>query len=271
MSLKKFLLYPVLCTLILFGAATDTRAADAEVLKRVIKNGHIRVGMTGNQPPMNVKSRTGAFIGLEVDLANIMAKALGVRLMMVPKPFPELLAALNNGEIDMVMSNMSITPERTLMVSFIGPYMLSGRSILTRSSLLARASGPADLNRPDIKVAAIANSTGQRLAEQNLPNTRLITTWDYDDAIRILKKGEVDLVIADMTVCKLAVMKNPNANLFTLAAPLNIEPVGIAISREDLQFQNLIANILDSIEDTGILDQLRKKWLEDDSWISDLP
>lgn len=271
MSLRKFLLYPALFILVLLGAAPDTQAADAEVLKRVIKNGHIRVGMTGNQPPMNVKSRTGAFIGLEVDLANIMAKALGVRLMMVPKPFPELLAALNNGEVDMVMSNMSITPERTLMVSFVGPYMLSGRSILTRSSLLARASSPADLNRPDIKVAAIANSTGQRLAEQYLPNTRLITTWNYDDAIRILKKGEVDVVIADMTVCKLAVMKNPDANLLTLASPLNIEPVGIAISREDLQFQNLVSNILKGIEDTGVLDQLRKKWLEDDSWISDLP
>lgn len=271
MSLVKYLLFALLFTLVLLGSTASSQADDAQVLKRVIKNGQIRVGMTGDQPPMNVKSRTGAFIGLEVDLANVMAKALGVRLQMVPKPFPELLAALNNGEVDMVMSNMSITPERTLMVSFVGPYMLSGRSILTRSSLLARASSPADLNRPDIKVAAIANSTGQRLAEQYLPNTRLITTWDYDDAIRILKSGEVDLVIADMTVCKLAVMKNPEANLLTLAQPLNIEPVGIAVSREDLQFQNLIANILKGIEDTGILDQLRKKWLEDDSWISNLP
>ncbi|MFC1689727.1 substrate-binding periplasmic protein [Pseudomonadota bacterium] len=271
MPFRNYLVFPALIICLLFGTAADAQAADAEVLKRVIKNGHIRVGMTGNQPPMNVKSRTGAFIGLEVDLANIMAKALGVRLMMVPKPFPELLAALNNGEVDMVMSNMSITPERTLMVSFVGPYMLSGRSILTRSSLLARASSPSDLNRPDIKVAAIANSTGQRLAEQYLPNTKLITTWNYDDAVRMVKEGEVDVVIADMTVCKLAVMQNPEANLLTLAAPLNIEPVGIAVSREDLQFQNLISNMLDGIEDTGMLDQLRKKWLEDDSWISDLP
>ena len=123
MFLRKYLIHVALILSLLFGVASTVQPADAEVLKSVIKNGHIRVGMTGNQPPMNVKSRTGAFIGLEVDLANIMAKALGVRLMMVPKPFPELLAALNNGEIDMVMSNMSITPERTLSVSFIGPYM----------------------------------------------------------------------------------------------------------------------------------------------------
>lgn len=271
MPLRKYLAYAALFVVLLFGATSVVQAADAEVLKRVIKNGQIRVGMTGNQPPMNVKSRTGAFIGLEVDLAKVMAEVMGVKLTMVPKPFPELLAALNNGEVDIVMSNMSITPERTLMVSFVGPYMLSGRSILTRSSLLARASGPADLNRPDIKVAAIANSTGQQLAEKYLKNTRLITTWDYDDAVRMVKEGEVDLLIADMTVCKLAVLQNPGAGLLTLAAPLNMEPIGIAISREDLQFQNLVSNILDGIESTGVLDQLRKKWFEDDSWISDLP
>ena len=78
MSFRKYLVYPALILSLLFGAASVAQAADAEVLKRVIKNGHIRVGMSGNQPPMNVKSRTGAFIGLEVDLANIMAKALGV-------------------------------------------------------------------------------------------------------------------------------------------------------------------------------------------------
>ena len=271
MFYRKRIIFAALLTLLFFGATTVVQAADAEVLKRVIAKGQIRIGMSGNQPPMNVKSRTGAFIGLEVDLAHIMAQALGVKLTMVPKPFPELLAALNNGEIDMVMSNMSITPERTLMVSFVGPYMLSGRSILTRSTLLAKASGPADLNRPDIKVAAIANSTGQQFAEKYLPNTRLITTWNYDDAVRMVKEGEVDLVIADMTVCKLAVLQNPGAGLLTIAAPLNIEPVGIAISRHDLQFQNLVSNILDGIESTGALDQLRKKWFEDDSWVSALP
>lgn len=271
MFYRNFIHIVAILALLFSAPSAMAQNTDAKVLKRVIANGQIRVGMTGNQPPMNVKSRTGAFIGLEVDLANVMAQALDVKLTMVPKPFPELLAALNNGEVDMVMSNMSITPERTLMVSFVGPYMLSGRSILTRSTLLAKASHPGDLNRPGIKVAAIANSTGQKLAEKYLKNTRLITIWDYDDAVRMVKEGEVDLLIADMTLCKLAVLQNPGAGLLTLAAPLNIEPVGIAISREDLQFQNLVSNILDGIESTGVLDQLRKKWFEDDSWVSALP
>jgi len=271
MPFKKHLVSLVLFVLLFYGLATTAQAADAEVLKRVIASGQIRVGMTGTQPPMNVQSKTGAFIGLEVDLANLMAQAMGVKLTMVPKPFPELLAALNNGEVDMVMSNMSITPHRTLMVSFVGPYMLSGRSILTRSAVLARASGPGDLNKPNIRIAAIANSTGQQIAEKRLSKATLITTWNYDDAVRMVKEGKVDLMIGDMTICKLAVMQNPDSGLMTLAAPLNIEPVGIAVPRDDAQFQNLVTNTLNGIESTGVLDQLRVKWLEDDAWLSALP
>jgi len=90
------------------GFAISAHAADAPVLKRVLESGQLRVGMTGNQPPMNVKTRTGAFIGLDVDLANLMANSMGVKLTMVPIPFPQLLGALQAGEVDMVMSNMSI-------------------------------------------------------------------------------------------------------------------------------------------------------------------
>jgi len=271
MSFRKLIIYFALFVFLTIGMTTTAQAAESEVLKRVIASGQVRVGMTGTQPPMNVQSKTGAFIGLEVDLANAMAAAMGVKLTMIPKPFPELLAALNNGEVDMVMSNMSITPQRTLMVSFVGPYMLSGRSILTRSAVLAKASGPADLNKPNIRIAAIANSTGQALAEKLLSRATLITTWNYEDAVKMVREGKVDLMIGDMTICKLAVLKNPDSGLLTLATPLNVEPIGIAVSRSDPQFQNLVSNILNGIEGTGILDQLRIKWFENDNWLSALP
>ncbi len=143
------------------------QAADTPVLARVLETGQLRVGMTGNQPPMNVASRTGAFIGLDVDLANMMADAMGVKLTMVPKPFPQLLDALDAGEVDMVMSNMSITPQRTVNVTFIGPYMLSGKSILTKSAIFAKISKPSDLNKADIKIATLGNSTSQHSRLRN--------------------------------------------------------------------------------------------------------
>ena len=250
---------------------TSIQAADAPVLKRVLETGQLRVGMTGNQPPMNVKSRTGAFIGLDVDLANMLADAMNVKLTMVPKPFPQLLAALKAGEVDMVMSNMSITPQRTVDTTFIGPYMMSGKSILTKSTNLAAVSTPEEINKAEFKIAVLENSTSQQFVEKNLANTSLVKTQNYDEAIDMVLNNKVDLMVADMTICILAVMRHPDSALATLKAPMTLEPVGIAISSGDAQFANLLTNYLTMFKGTGILDILHKKWLEDDAWLSSIP
>lgn len=83
-----------LCILgVLGGAGSVVAAAEAPVLKRVLKTGEPRVGLSGAQPPMNAKSRTGEIIGLEPELATLLAGAFGVEPKFVEKPFPELLTS----------------------------------------------------------------------------------------------------------------------------------------------------------------------------------
>lgn len=265
---------PVLLFILLFvfaGFAISGHAADAPVLKRVLESGQLRVGMSGNQPPMNVKSRTGAFIGLDVDLAKMLAQAMGVKLTMIPIPFPQLLAALQSGEVDMVMSNMSITAHRTVDVSFIGPYMLSGKSILTKSTNLASISTVGEVNKAEFKIAALENSTSQQFVEKNIAKATLVTTQDYDEAVKMVLDNKVDMMVADMTICILSTMRHEESGLITLNAPLNMEPIGIAVLPDDRQFSNLIGNYLNTFEGAGILEKLRKKWMENDDWINSIP
>jgi polar amino acid transport system substrate-binding protein len=67
--MNKKIITTIFLALVFMGLATSTLATEAPVLKRVLESGQLRVGMTGDQPPMNVRSRTGTFIGLDVDLA----------------------------------------------------------------------------------------------------------------------------------------------------------------------------------------------------------
>lgn len=62
---------------------------------------------------------------------------MGVRLRFVERPFAQLLPALEKGEIDVVMSGMTITPDRNLRVAFVGPYIVTGKSILAKARRLA--------------------------------------------------------------------------------------------------------------------------------------
>ena len=246
------------------------RAAEAPVLSRVLERKELRVGMSGDQPPLNAKSRSGTLIGFEVDVAGLLARAMRVELKIVQLPFPRLLPALEAGEVDILMSGVAITAERALKVKFAEPYVMSGKSIVTKSEDLADAQDASDLDLENTRLAALESSTSQSFAQAQLPKAKLILTQNYDEAIKLLIAGEVDAVVADMPICLLSLLRYPDQNFATLAAPLTIEPIGIALSADDSQLESLLDNYMSALQSTGALEQLRSKWFEDASWLPEL-
>jgi polar amino acid transport system substrate-binding protein len=227
--------------------------------------------MSGNQPPFNVRSRGGSLIGIEVDLAAVLAAAMGVDLNIVTKPFGQLLPALNSGEVDVVMSGMAITAQRSRDFVFVGPTMFSGKSILTKSKTLAAVTEAEEINRANIRLAALEGSTSQQFVEMAIPEAQLTTVSDYDEAVEMLRSDQVDALVADMPICLLTVLRYPNEGLVTLDQPFTIEPIGIAVPAGDPQFLNLLENYVEALEGAGLMELMRKKWLEDGSWIAALP
>jgi polar amino acid transport system substrate-binding protein len=252
-------------------AAGPVQAADAPVLERIVQSGTLRVGLSGDQPPYNAKDKDGELMGLEVDLAELLALSLRADVDFVTRPFPQLLDALAAGEVDVVMSGMAITPSRSLKATFVGPYMLSGKSILTNSKTLASIEEAGEINRSNLKLAALANSTSAEFIELALPEATLVEVSDYATAVEKVLADEVDALVADMPICVISVMRHPGKGLATLTEPLTVEPVGVAVSADDPQLQSLLDTYLDAYEATGILPALRAKWLEDDSWLVRLP
>jgi ABC-type amino acid transport substrate-binding protein len=227
--------------------------------------------MSGNQPPMTMTNREGGLMGFDVDIAKALADAMKVKLEIVPMPFGELLSALEQNKVDMVLSGLSITPERTEKVSFVGPYMMSGKSILTKNSVLAKIEASADFNRKELKLLALSNSTSASFVRAVAPEAQLIEVASYDEGVAMIMDGKGDALVADMPVCVLSVLRYPEAGLATLERPLTVEPVGIAVGKNDPQFFNLVDNYLRAYEKTGILAKIREKWFEDSSWIVALP
>lgn len=246
-------------------------ASAGDTLQRVVDFKVLKVGMSGNQPPLTMANREGGLMGFDVDLARALADAMKVQLEIVPMPFGELMAALEDDKVDMVLSGLAITPERTEMVSFVGPYMMSGKSILTRDSVLARMSGAKEFNRKDLKLLALSNSTSASFVRAVAPEAELIEIKSYDEGVARIIDGKADALVADMPVCVLSVARYPDAGLVTLEKPLTVEPIGIAVSKDDPQFFNLVDNYLRAYEKTGILSKLREKWFENTSWVAALP
>jgi ABC-type amino acid transport substrate-binding protein len=261
-------LLTVLLGLALILSSTALRAGDT--LDRVVGQRTLVVGMSADQPPMNALNRQGRYMGFDVDLASALANAMRVELKIEKIPFGGLMDALEDGRIDMIVSGMAITPERSRSASFVGPYMLSGKSILaTETAITEFASG--DLAAKAVKLLALKNSTSATFVREAAPNATLVEVDDYAAAIDMLLAGEAAGLVADEITCKLAVLRNPDAGLVTLEKPLTVEPFGIAIDADDVEFVNLVQNYVRAYEGTGLLTALRKKWLESSSWVAALP
>jgi len=260
---------------VVLGAAAllPARAAaqDSPVLDRIVESSTLRVGMSGNQPPFNMKGRDGNLMGLEVDLANALAAAMKVDLQIVEKPFGDLIPALEKGEVDMVMSGMTITAMRSRSVSFVGPYVVSGKSILTKSSTLAAVQDTGDLNESDIRLVALQNSTSEDFVRRYLPEAQLTTVGSYDEAIEMLRQGTTGALVADMPICLITLLRYPTEGFATLTQPLTLEPIGVAVPANDPQLLNLVRNYVTALEGMGILEALRQEWLENGAWIAAMP
>ena len=240
------------------------------VLDRIQKRGELIVGTMGNMPPLNMTAKDGEIFGLEPDLARMMAGAMDVKVKFVTKPFSELLPALQAGEVDMVLSGMTITPKRNMKVAFVGPYFISGKAFLTKVKTIALAKEADDVNRPNTKLVALKGSTSQAFAEAALDKTTLFTTGTYDEAVDMVLQDKVQAMIADYPICVVSVFRYPEAGLLSVVTPLTYEPIGIAIPANDPLLMNWATNTLNSIEASGNLDELRLKWFARGSWLDKL-
>jgi len=277
MKIKKSMIVFVFLLLFLIGCAqTNSNTAiasssTAPVIDRIQQRGTLVVGMTGNMPPLNMTSKAGELIGYEVDLARAMAKAMGVKAKLAVMPFAELLPALQTGKIDLIVSNMTITPGRNMKVAFVGPYFTSGKAFLTKRKTIALAEEAADIDAKNTKLVALKGSTSQAFVETAIPDATLITARDYDAAVKMVLEDKVHAMVADYPICVVSVFRYPDQGLLSVVTTLTYEPIGVGVPADDPLLVNWVENFLGIAEGTGLLEELRRRWLLNADWLQRLP
>jgi polar amino acid transport system substrate-binding protein len=158
---------------LMFGYAQRAVAAyvapGASVLDRIVAKKELVVGTAASMPPLNMTMKDGQIAGMDIDIARLIASSLDVKLNLKVMQFNDLLPALQAGQVDMVISGMTITPARNLKVAFVGPYMVTGKSILTKQSSVESMSEISQINKPDRVLVALKGSTSQIFAEKVFP------------------------------------------------------------------------------------------------------
>ncbi|MEA1922528.1 MAG: transporter substrate-binding domain-containing protein [Pseudomonadota bacterium] len=241
------------------------------VLEKIATRGELIVGTAASMPPLNMTTKSGKIIGIEPDIANFIAAGMGVELSLKAMPFHQLLPALETGRIDMIMSNMTMSGKRNLKVAFVGPYFISGKSILTKDIAIASIEDGEALNNPETTLAALKGSTSQQVVEGLLPKANFVPTETYDEAVKLVLDGKVNALVADYPICLISTFRYPEAELSTMLKPFTFEPIGIAIPANDPLLVNWLQNFFISFKGSGELERITKHWLDDGSWLDSLP
>ena len=237
------------------GVANVSASSLAEIKQR----GTLVLGTSANMPSMSEK-RDGKVVGFDIDLARLMASGMDVKLEIKTLPFNGLLSAVESGDVDVVISNMTINPERNMRVAFVGPYMTSGKCVITKEENLAKAEAADDLNTSNTRLAALTGSTSAAFTRALLPNAKVTLVDDYESAVKMVNNDKVGGLLTDYPICLSILKTHPDAGFVSLFSLLTYEPVGIALAGNDPLFLNWTENFLTRVEGMGLLDELAMRW-----------
>jgi polar amino acid transport system substrate-binding protein len=260
MTRNKILSFVMTLLVLVAGMANlQIASADAGTLSDIEKSGELVLGTSGNMPSMS-ETRDGKLVGFDIDLARLMASGMGVKLKIETMAFDKLLPALEKGDVDVVISNVTINPERNMRVAFVGPYMTSGKCIITKKDALARAEEATDLNTSSTRLAALQGSTSAAFAKALLPKATLTLVGDYEKAVTMVNSDKIGGLITDYPICLSILKSHPDAGFISLFSLLTYEPVGIALAGNDPLYINWTENFLTRVEGMGLLEELSLRW-----------
>ncbi len=249
-------------TLFIFIATSVLHAAtDAPVLSRIQESGKLVLGTSGNMPLMSEKQANGELTGLDIDLATAMAKSMGVKLDIKTIAFAELIPALEQGKVDVVLSNMTITPERNMRVAFAGPYFVSGKCLITKEQAMASTENAEKLNEASTSFAVVKSSTSEKFAKKLLAKSKHVPVDNVDSGVEKVASGEVDAMLTDFPVCLGVMKRHKNRDFASVLSTLTYEPIGIALPANDPLFLNWTQNFLERVNGVGLMKSLGMKWL----------
>ena len=252
-----------ICTLLILtvGLVTSPVAlAETTTLASIQKSGQLVLGTSANMPPMTGKNEDGKVVGFDIHLARFMADGMGVKLEIKTMPFDKLLPALEKGEVDVVISNMTMNPTRNMRVAFVGPYMTSGKCVLTKKEGLAKAKKAENLNSPDVHLAALKGSTSADFVKALLPEATMTLVDDYDDAVSLINEDKIGGLMTDYPICLSILKRYPDEGFVSLFSLLSYEPIGIALPAGDSLYINWTENFLGRLAGMKAIQQLQDRW-----------
>lgn len=212
----------------------------------------IKFGTNAEFPPFEYVTAAGVigeYDGIDMAIAKEIGVQSGMDISIENMEFDSLLIALENGQIDAVISGMTITEERAKSVDFSIPYYTATQvMIVDQNSDIKTAADMADK-----RIVVIQGYTGENCVQE--------LGYDYEafkkgtEAILELNNGKCDVVVIDSATAQKYVKDNPNLKIVEDPSAFEAEEYGIAVKKGNTELLNKINSAIEKMLADGTISE----------------
>jgi glutamate transport system substrate-binding protein len=206
----------------------------------------IKIGVKYDQPGIGNKNpSTGQPEGFDIEVGKIVAGQLGIpadKIEWVETVSKNREPFIQNGTVDLVIASYSITDKRKKVVSFAGPYYITGQDLLIRKDDAGTITGPDALAGKT--VCSVTGSTPLAKLESDYKQAKTQAYATYTECVDKLETKGVDAVSTDGAILLGYAAKNPD-QLQVVGKPFSTEKYGIGLKKDDTAFRGFINTTLE--------------------------
>jgi len=223
----------------------------------------IVVAMDMSYPPMEFVDENDQVTGFDVELAKAIGEKLGKKIELKNIAWDGIFIGLETDRYDVIMSSVSMTPERLQNYEFTKPYLANGQVIVTR---------PGDTGIKSVddlkgkKVGVQTDTTADTACKKKLEEKGedFFTIMRYDEIIQTfeaMSAGHIDYIVVDTVVATEYATKYPEKYQVSTAEPLTNEPIAACFKKGNTALRDEFQKALDELKKDGTLTKLSEKWL----------
>lgn len=224
-------------------------------LDAIIERGVLVAGLDDSFAPMGFRDENNELVGFDIDMGAEIAKRMGIEIEWQPTDWDGVISALKTKRFDVIISGMTITPERAEQVNFTDPYVVAG------VVALVKAGNDSIQTADDLagKVVGIQGGSSGENVVSELEGLKDVKRYkQFPECLADLEIGRIDVGIVDVTVAAHFLALRPG--VFEIATPLNEEFFAIATRQEDTSLLDELNRIIAEMKADGTLHEISMKW-----------
>lgn len=230
--------------------------AKADAFEEVVKKGTVRIATPLDVPPFGSQNAQREPEGFDVELAGMVAKALGVKLEMQQVTGANRIPFLLTNKVDVVISVMGLTPERAKQIMFTAPYADTQLAVFGPKSAKVTSAGEIG----SLKVAAAKGTTQELALSAMAPKATIMRTEDDATAAAAYVSGQAELFATNSLIIPDLQKRNPNKE-FELKFTIRRSPAHMGVRMGEHNMLQWLNSFIFFNMMNGEIDRLHKKWL----------